>query len=131
MIEHPSVGQEGVQQSGTLSQLQGVPTLVTQECAHINGKVLLVGERGEEGEAEPVIICLLIQIRGEAVVRPEVVADSVLRLVVGGWHILDNPPLSLSSRSPVLLVKVWVRFILFLLVKKVELFIRIKIPENV
>ena len=131
MIEHPSVGEEGVQQPGALAELQGVPTLVTQKRAHIDGKVLLVGERGEEGEAESVIVCLLIQVRGETVVRPEAVADSVLGLVVGGGHILDNPPLSLTPRPPVLLVKVWVRFILLLLAKKVELFIRIKIPENV
>ena len=82
MIEHPGVGEEDVQQPGALAELQGMPALVAQECAHVNGEVLLVGERGEEGETEPVVVCLLIQIRGEAVVRPEVIADSVLRLVV-------------------------------------------------
>ena len=130
MVEHPGVGQEDVEQPGTLAELQGVPALVAQERAHVDREVLLVGEGGEEGKAEPVVICLLIQIRGEAVVGPEVVADSVLGLVVCCGHILYNPPLSLTPRSPVLLVKVWVGFILLLLAKKVELFICIKIPES-
>ena len=82
MVEHPGVGQEDVQQPGALAELQGVSALVAQERAHVDGEVLFVGERGEEGKAEPVVVCLLIQIRGEAVVRPEVMADSVLCLVV-------------------------------------------------
>ena len=82
MVKHPGVGQEDVQQPGALAELQGVPSLVAQERAHVDGEVLLVGEGGEKGETEPVVVCLLIQIRGEAVVRPEVVTDSVLGLVV-------------------------------------------------
>ena len=130
MVEHPGVGQEDVQQPGTLAELQSVSALVAQERAHVDGEVLLVGEGREEGKAEPVVVCLLIQIRGEAIVRAEVVADSVLGLVVRGGNILYNPPLSLAPRSPVLLIKVWVGLILLLLAKEVELFICIKIPES-
>ena len=57
-------------------------------------------------------------------------ADSVLGLVVGGGHVLDDPSLPLPPCSPVLLIKVGVGFILLLLAKKIELFIRIKIPKN-
>ena len=47
--------------------------LVAQQCAHVYSEVLLVGERGEEGEAEPIVVGLLIQVSGEPVVRPEIV----------------------------------------------------------
>ena len=45
MVEHPGVGQENVQQAGTLAELQSVSALVGEESAHVDGKVLLVGER--------------------------------------------------------------------------------------
>ena len=45
MVEDPGVGQENVQQAGTLAELQSVPALIGEERAHVDGKVLLVGER--------------------------------------------------------------------------------------
>ena len=45
MVEDPGVGQEDVQQPGTLAQLESVPALVREEGTHVDGKVLLVGER--------------------------------------------------------------------------------------
>ena len=73
MVEHSGVRQQDVQQPGALAELECVAALVAQQCAHVYGEVLLVGERGEEGEAEPIVVGLLIQVSGEPVVRPEIV----------------------------------------------------------
>ena len=45
MIEDPGVCQEDVQEAGTLAELQSVPALIGEQGAHVDGKVLLVGER--------------------------------------------------------------------------------------
>ena len=40
-----------------------MPALVGEQGAHIDGKVLLVGQRGEEREAEPVVVRLVVDVR--------------------------------------------------------------------
>ena len=47
MVEDPGVSQENVQETGTLAEFESVATLIGEESAHIDGKVLLVGERRE------------------------------------------------------------------------------------
>ena len=109
-----------------------MPALVAEEGAHVDGEVLLVGQRGEEGEPQPVVVRLLVELRGQAVVCAQVVRHAVLRLVVRCRHVLHDLPLPLLARPAVLLVKVRVGFILLLFPEEVKLFIRIQIPaENV
>ena len=105
-----------------------MPALVAEEGAHVDGEVLLVGQRGEQGEAQPVVVRLLVELRGQAVVRAQVVRHAVLRLVVGGRHVLHDLPLPLLARPAVLLVKVRVVIVLLLFPEEVKLFIRIQIP---
>ena len=57
VIEDPSMGEQEVKKARTLAQLEGVPAFVGEQGAHVDGKVLLVGQRGEEGQAEPVVVC--------------------------------------------------------------------------
>ena len=80
VVEDPGVSQEDVQQAGTLAELQSVPALVGEERAHIDGKVLLVGERRQQGEAQPVVISFLIEVGGEAVVGAEVFCNNEMLL---------------------------------------------------
>ena len=75
MVEDPGVSEENVQQSGTLAQLESVPTLVGEEGADVDGKVLLVGERRQEGESQTVVVRLLVEVGGESVVGPQVVCN--------------------------------------------------------
>ena len=63
VIEDPGMGEQEVKKARTLAQLEGVPALVGEQGAHIDGKVLLVGQRGEEGEAEPVVVRLVVDVR--------------------------------------------------------------------
>ena len=63
MIEDPGVGEKKVKKAWALAQLEGVPALVGEQGAHIDGKVLLVGQRGEEREAEPVVVRLVVDVR--------------------------------------------------------------------
>ena len=51
VIEDPGMGEQEVKKAWTLSQLEGVPALVGEQGAHVDGKVLLVRERREKGEA--------------------------------------------------------------------------------
>ena len=45
MVEDPGVSQEDVQETGTLAEFESVAALIGEESAHVDGKVLLVGER--------------------------------------------------------------------------------------
>ena len=45
MIEDPGMGEQEVEKARTLAQLEGVPALVGEQGAHVDGKVLLVRER--------------------------------------------------------------------------------------
>ena len=40
-----------------------MPALVGEQSAHVDGEVLLVGQRGEEREAEPVVVRLVVDVR--------------------------------------------------------------------
>ena len=63
MIEDPGVGEKEVKKARALAQLEGVPALVGEQGAHVDGEVLLVGQRGEEREAEPVVVRLVVDVR--------------------------------------------------------------------
>ena len=63
MIEDPGVGEKEVKKAWALAQLEGVPALVGEQGAHVDGEVLLVGQRGEEREAEPVVVRLVVDVR--------------------------------------------------------------------
>ena len=45
MVVNPSMCQQEVDESWVLVQLEGVFPLIGQQCAHIDGKILLVGQR--------------------------------------------------------------------------------------
>ena len=107
-----------------------MPALIGEQGAHIDGKVLLIGQRRQKRQSQPVIVCLLIEVCGQSVVRPQVVCYPVLGLVVGGGNILNNLPLSFSPSPTVLFIKVWVGIFLLLLTKEVIFFISIEIPKT-
>ena len=73
VVEDPGMGQEDVQQPGTLAQLESVPALVREEGTHVDGKVLLVGQRRQQGESQAIIVSFLVEVGGQSVVGPEVV----------------------------------------------------------
>ena len=72
VIEDPGMGEQEVEKAGTLAQLEGVPALVGEQGAHVDGKVLLVGQRGEEREAEPVVVRLVVDVRRQAIVGSQI-----------------------------------------------------------
>ena len=72
VIEDPGMGEQEVKKARTLAQLEGVPALVGEQGAHVDGKVLLVGQRGEEGEAEPVVVRLVVDVRRQAIVGSQI-----------------------------------------------------------
>ena len=78
MIEDPGMGEQEVKKAWTLSQLEGVPALVGEQGAHIDGKVLLVGQRGEEREAEPVIVRLVVDVRRQTIVGSQILCTRLI-----------------------------------------------------
>ena len=72
VIEDPGMGEQEVKKAGALAQLEGVPALVGEQGAHVDGKVLLVGQRGEEREAEPVVVRLVVDVRRQAIVGSQI-----------------------------------------------------------
>ena len=148
MVEDPGVCQEDVQQPGTLAQLERVAALVGEKGAHVDGEVLLVWERREEGETQSVIVRLLVEVGGESVVGPLVVCNQmdealrdnsrhstltrypVLGLVITSRYVLNYPPLSLPTSPTVLLVKVGVGLVLLLLPEKVIFLVGVEIPDK-
>ena len=72
MIEYSSMSKQEVQKSGALPQLEGVPALVGEQGADIDGKVLLIRQGGQQGEAQPVIVRLPVDISREPIVCSQV-----------------------------------------------------------
>ena len=72
MVEDSSMGQQQVQQPGALAQLECVPPLIGEERAHIDSKVLLIRQGGQQREAQPVIVCLSVDVCRETIVGPQV-----------------------------------------------------------
>ena len=72
VIEDPGMGEQEVKKARTLAQLEGVPALVGEQGAHVDGKVLLVGQRGEKREAEPVVVRLVVDVRRQAIVGSQI-----------------------------------------------------------
>ena len=72
VVEDPSMGEQEVEEAGALAKLEGVPALVGEQGAHVDGKVLLVGQRGKEREAEPVVVRLVVDVRRQAIVGSQI-----------------------------------------------------------
>ena len=62
VVEHAGVSQEEIEDARTLGELEGVPALVREERAHIDGKVLLVGQWRGQGEGQTIVVGLLVHL---------------------------------------------------------------------
>ena len=72
VVEDPSMGEQEVEEAGALAKLEGVPALVGEQGAHIDGEVLLVGQRREKREAESVVVRLVVDVRRQAIVGSQI-----------------------------------------------------------
>lgn len=93
------MSEQQVKQSRTLCQLERVSALVGQQSAHVDGEVLLVGQRGRQGQDQSVIVRPLVEVDRKATVGTILNRNVVLVIIIRGWNSPLNFRRALASDS--------------------------------
>ena len=93
-------------------------------------EILLVRQGRQQGEAQPVVVSLVVDIGGQTVGGALALGHAVLGLVVAGRHVLDNLPVPLPPGPTLLLVEEEVRVILLFLAQKIIFLVRVQVSTD-